>query len=135
MKVKKQIAILCLLFANILLLAHGVLPHFHHDGIICFTNNEISHMPCDSQEHNDISICCEHHHDNKVHHHSQSEDCDLKITMLRQADNSLQHSILHSVCCLSHLYYIDYPLNTFFIEEPDFGLRLRQKPYLIGGGR
>lgn len=128
MKLNKAIAILLLSLANILLLAHGIMPHYHHDGIVCFIDKEILHLPCMSETDGDVAICCGHHTDTN-HHHNQVENCDLKMTILRQADQSLQHNILHSVCCLSSLYFTDYYLNSFFLEEPDFGLFLQQKPY------
>ena len=51
-------AISFILFANIMLLVHALVPHHHHKGIICFT-----------EEHS-ISVC-DHHTQN---HDSEKED-------------------------------------------------------------
>ena len=60
---RKKIAIGFLLLANIVLLAHTVLPHHHHsDGTVCFFVNSCN---------KDIS------HDKDSHHHNRCEDCSL----------------------------------------------------------
>jgi len=59
---RKKVAIGFLLLANIVLLAHTVLPHHHHsDGAVCFFVNSCN---------NDVS------HDNE-NHHNRCEGCNL----------------------------------------------------------
>lgn len=127
MRLKQIITVILLIFANTFLLAHTVLPHSHHDGIICFSLDELKHQNHCSDQHDDIgSCCCEH--DKKTHHHANSGDCDLKDIILRQQDNG-HKDILPCANCLS-LAYTLYTLNEFFLETPEFGERLKLKPYL-----
>jgi len=126
MRLKQIITLTLLIFANILLLAHSVLPHSHHDGIVCFSIEEIRHQQHCSDHHDDVGCCCEH--GKNGHHHSNSEDCDLKEIVLRQQDTT-HDEILPCANCLS-LAYTLYYLNEFYFEAPQFGERLRQKPYL-----
>lgn len=126
MRLKQIITLTLLISANIFLLAHSVLPHSHHDGIVCFSLAELAHQHHCSDQHNDVGCCCEHNKDG--HHHANSEDCDLKDIVLRQQDDA-HEDILPCANCLS-LAYILYSLNEFYLEAPQFGERFREKPYL-----
>ena len=130
MRLKRQITLTLMILANIFLLAHVVLPHSHHDGIVCFSLSEIMHQHTCSHQHDDIGACCAEHCENtqKHHHHDNPEDCDLKDIVL-SGHQDLHEDILPCPNCLS-LQYIIYALNDFYFEEPQFGQRLRQKPYL-----
>lgn len=124
-KVKRLITLSLLMLANIFLLAHTVLPHSHHDGAVCFSLEEIVHQHnCSGQHDNVGNTCCEHKH----HHHSASEDCNLREIVLRQ-NNDLHDDILPCANCLSLLFTIN-PLSELYLEAPEFGQRLEQKPYL-----
>ncbi|WP_370457671.1 DUF6769 family protein [Dysgonomonas sp. ZJ709] len=134
MKVKKHISLILLLFANILLLAHGVLPHYHHDGIVCMVRSEACQTIHNNEKHSDHSECdhsncecCGGVHD-KHHSHDNSEDCDLKTVVLRQANNHENDTV--QPISISSLFYIAYTLNIFYLDAPTVGLHLQEKPYL-----
>lgn len=129
MRVKQRAALILLLFANIFLLAHVVVPHSHHDGIVCFSLAELEHRQHCSGSHDDAENCCCEKEEQSGHHHSNSEDCDLKEIVLRQ-DNDSHEDILPCDHCLSLLYSI-YPLNDLYQSDPEYGQRLEIKPYLI----
>jgi hypothetical protein len=124
-RVKRQITLMLLMFANVFLLAHAVLPHSHHDGIVCFSFEKISHCNHCSDHHDISGCCCEY---NKKNHHSNSEDCNLKDIILRQHDD-LHEEILPCENCLS-LSYTLYLLSDLYFDTIQYGLRLEQKPYL-----
>lgn len=129
MDIRKLTAITLITVANILLLVHVILPHFHHDGMVCFVSRSVTHVDCCESACSNAS-CSACQHTAKNTHHASSDDCSMKNTVLRQANYSLQHAIMHDVCCLSDLYYSAYLLNILFMEEPDFGLTFRERPYL-----
>lgn len=117
------------MLANIFFLAHAVLPHSHHDGIVCFSvESETQDCNC-CHTHDDLDQCCSQHESKNHHHHDHSEDCDLKKAVFRQADN-LHEDIVPCADCLSLLYAI-YSLNEFYTDAAEFGQWLEQKPYLI----
>lgn len=128
MRPKRLIALTLLMLANIFLLAHVVLPHSHHDGVVCFSLEEMVHQHHCSHNHVDACDCNCHHAENH-HHHGDSEDCNLKEIVIRQ-DNNSHHEILPCATCLSLLYTI-YSLNDLYLVVPEYGHRLVQKPYLI----
>ncbi|MDR1884126.1 MAG: hypothetical protein LBR26_15305 [Prevotella sp.] len=125
-KVKRSITLILLMLANIFLLAHSVLPHSHHDGTVCFSIEKLKYQNHCSDRHADLGDCCSRHHG--THHHSTLEECDLKEIVLRQ-NNDLHHDMLPCANCLALLFTI-YPPNEFYLEAPEFGRRLRQKPCL-----
>jgi hypothetical protein len=126
MRQNQQIILIILFFANIFLLAHAVLPHSHHDGVVCFSLEELAHQRDCSNQHNDMGSCdCQQ--DNKGHHHTNFENCDLKNTVLCQQD-STHKKILLCINCLSLAYSL-YSLNEFYLEAPQFGERFRHKTY------
>ncbi len=129
-KVKKQLTLIVLLLANIFLLAHGVLPHSHHDGIVCFSLEELLHQHHYSDIHKNTSdCCCSHEEADKTHHHDAShEDCDLKDVIVRQ-NNDTHEDILPCPTCLSLMYVIYLP-NQFSFTLPQFGQWLEEKPYI-----
>jgi len=126
-KVKRLLTLSLLLLANILLLVHGVLPHSHHDGIVCFSLEEIMHQHHCSDNHDDVGhCCCEHETGN--HHHANYEDCDLKDVVLRQVNDS-HNDIIPCPNCLSLMYVIYLP-NEFYFDIPESGRWLQEKPYV-----
>lgn len=129
MRPKQLLTLTLLLLANFFLLAHAVLPHSHHDGIVCFSLEEMAHQNhCDDCQQEDIGDCCCNHHEKTHHHHANSEDCDLKEIVLRQ-NSDLHEEILPCANCLSLLYTL-YVLNELYSEAPEYGQRLQLKPYL-----
>ncbi|MBB4035503.1 ABC-type nickel/cobalt efflux system permease component RcnA [Dysgonomonas hofstadii] len=125
-KIKRQLTLLLLILANSFLLVHGVLPHSHHDGIVCFSLEELKHQHHCSENHSDIGHCCCEHE--KGHHHSNQEDCDLKDVVLRQ-NNDLHEEILPCPNCLSLMFVLYLP-NEFYLDMPQLGKWLHEKPYV-----
>jgi hypothetical protein len=82
---KKIISILLVFSVNILLLAHAVLPHHHHDGIphFAFSLTEEDH------QHTKDSCCCSH------------EEAEEDFCMFDQAVDVVLKSKDHSLCNLS----------------------------------
>lgn len=128
MRMRKHIAIILMLFANVFILAHGALPHSHHDGTVCLSLEELLHHNNCLNNNTDGEACCEQNH-NKHHHHKNAENCDLKEIVLRQDNDSAHNDIVPCSDCISLLYVL-YALNTFYLEIPEFGLHFQQKPYL-----
>jgi hypothetical protein len=64
-------ALFFILLANIILLTHAVVPHYHHKSKICFVNFH-TQTDCDEHKHSDIKH--EHKHDGK----NEKENCILK---------------------------------------------------------
>lgn len=127
MRVKRFITFTLLLLANMFLLAHSVLPHIHHDGVVCFSLQEIANHHHCSEGHTDTYDCCCDHEKEKSHHHHNSEDCDLKDVVIRQ--DTSDEEIIPCEACLSLMFTI-YPLNDLFLVEPEYEARLPYKPYL-----
>lgn len=113
MKTKKFLIQICLMLACILLQAHIILPHFHHDGVICIVNE--SHSVNDQSHTKD--------------HSAENEDsCDIKQIVVRQndLDDHLDHS--HAVKLLSQ-YCMMHPLSNLLLELPDSETERVQIPY------
>lgn len=127
MRVKKFVALIMMIFANIFILAHAALPHSHHDGTVCFSLEKVSPQNSISDCDSDSGSCCTQNHV-KHHHHKNAENCDLKQIVLRQS-NDTHEDMLPCDHCLSLLYVL-YPLNELYLEAPEFGLFLIEKPYL-----
>lgn len=129
MRVKRFITFTLLLLANVFLLAHAVLPHVHHDGVVCFSLQEIKgHHHCTEGHTDACDCCCEQNKETSHHHHHNSEGCDLKEVVVRH-DTSDEEIIPCESCLL--LMYTIYPLNDLFLVEPEYEARLPYKPYLI----
>ncbi|GHV14030.1 hypothetical protein FACS1894169_02180 [Bacteroidia bacterium] len=112
--------------ANIFMLAHAVVPHSHHDGIICFSLQELAHQKQSSSQQNE-SDCCTHNA--KSHHHPRTIDgCDLKDVVMRQNDD-VHDEIVPCANCLSLLFTF-YTLNEFCLETPLLEEILPQRPYI-----
>lgn len=67
---RKAFAIFFILCANIILLAHAVIPHHHHDSIACFV------IPIETDKHHD----CDHH--DAENHHQHDTECDGDCCLL-----------------------------------------------------
>lgn len=127
MKIKRFITLGLLFLANMFLLAHSVLPHIHHDGVVCFSLKEITHQHHRSESHADTCDCCCEHNKENSHHHDNAEDCDLKEIVMRQ--DTSDEEIIPCKSCLALLYTV-YSLNDLFLVEPEYEARLPYKPYL-----
>ncbi len=106
--IKKITAYSFLLIANIVLLAHVVLPHHHHEQQVCI---ERTHCVTDEHSHFDNTSAKDHQHDNNSH----STICVLKQAVvipssqakhLNNYDNcSDNHN--HNFYILSNFGYVD----------------------------
>ena len=99
---KRNTAIVLVLLANIVLLAHAVIPHHHHDSALCFSTTH-------------ENTCCEHDHgDSHEHHHHSpiSEDANH--------DSDTDHDFVN--CLLNQVFLI--PSNHLNLESKtlDFDL-------------
>lgn len=131
MKVKRLLTLTFLMFASMLLLVHAVLPHLHHDSVVCFASKIASGCNNSIEVQNEgFNLCCNGAHKATHHHHEQNnlEDCDLKDVVIRQS-NSHGSDIIQSVNFLSTVYII-YALNTFYLETSDIEHQFQEKPYL-----
>ena len=122
MRLKRSITLMFFFLTSMLLLVHAVLPHYHHDRVICFS----SETQCVNVSESDTSKCCQSHQED--HQHGSLEDCDLKNIVIRQ-DNTFDNELIPYINSLSFLYVL-YPLNTFFLEAPEFGFHKKEKPYI-----
>lgn len=74
-------------FANIFILVHAVVPHYHHDGIVCFDSQKESsckscHIYGEGEE------CCHEEAASNAGHHGHLESCDLAQIVERDGDPS-----------------------------------------------
>lgn len=120
MKTKKNIIQICLMLACILLQAHVILPHFHHDGIVCITKETSTDcLRCHSAQ----------DHKHAKNHCSQNLDaCDIKQIVIRQNDLNDDLDTTNPVNLLS-LYCLVYPLSNLYLEFPDSTTERNQIPY------
>lgn len=127
---RKVVALTFLLLANIIILAHAVVPHHHHNQVPVALN--VAH-----HEHDSDAIYDHHHHDDTApaehngnsHGHGGIEECLLEKAFIRigndnQAFQSLDFDLLPCIISLFSGY------STPKIAD-DVGLPFRQKPYLL----
>ena len=108
------------------MLVHAVVPHSHHDGIICFSLEELADRKQTSDQYSDSDCCTDN---KKTHHHPKTIDsCDLKDVVMRQ-NNDSHEEMVPCADCLS-LFFIFYTLNEFCLEKPLFEEALPQRPYI-----
>jgi len=132
--VKKAIALSFLLLANIIILAHAAVPHYHHNQIPVALN--VFH-----HEHNDATHGHHHHHhpddtapvehNENAHSHAQIEDCLLEKTFTRigsdrQSLQTLDWDFSQFPCLFSIL-----TSNSIPEIYDDIGLAFSQKPYTL----
>jgi len=103
---RKKVAICFLLLANIVLLAHAVLPHHHHnDGSVCFFVNSCN---------KDVSG------DNE-NHHNRCDDCSLInnvfINQQQGQDHIKYEPASHTVLFIIPDNHIDFKQLTSFSFE------------------
>lgn len=129
MRVKRFIAILLMTLANVFILVHAVVPHFHHDGIVCFDST--TRPTCNTYNIDFGDSCCCMEIATEDAHHGHLEHCNLSQIVERNGDPTDDSIIvkptvttdLICVCalhCYSLLSLVD--LTSFTLEE--------YKPYL-----
>ena len=81
--IKKSTAIFFLLLANLVLLAHAVIPHHHHNSQVCITN---SYSNSKSEAENNCSSDHKHKHEGN----KNTESCILKQIVVVPSNNIKQ---------------------------------------------
>lgn len=125
---KRTIAISFLLLANIIILAHVIVPHHHHEGMpVAFCKISFSD---DNSERTHSS----HSHSNGKddHSHDSEVNCTLCQLYIRAEINSSLSSLASALANL----HIDFPVICYNIStltdiQESEGLPFRQKPYTI----
>lgn len=118
-------ALFFIIIASSLMMAHAVVPHSHHDGIVCFLLEKTEPSDKCSHEHDDA--CSSQQNEEKHHHHEKSENCDLKDVLLRQ-DNQDERFISHHDYL--SLFFILSSLKNLALDPQLFEKHLEYKPYL-----
>lgn len=124
------------MLANIVLLAHAVIPHHHHKGMVVSIGNWLS--PNDALEHGHDcglfhSFHCSHDADHHDHGEGVNEDCILNGLYARLDQDRQQHLLCDKEDFLKHIdcscHFELVPADE--IETKDYGnLPFRQKPYI-----
>lgn len=120
--VKRIAAISFILLANLVLLAHAVIPHHHHEAEVCFVNSH-----CESDHESDKDH--DHHHD---HEGSNDYDsCLLKEIVTLPTNQQKpecnyfsyidQHSTFHGLFAIlsEHLLIKDHSAD-FHLDRPPY---------------
>lgn len=121
---KKAIYVSLLLFANIIMLAHAVVPHHHHNGFIVALL-ESDHDKNHGHDH-------DHHHSSNPHNHDSnesSEQCALNEAYTR-SDNDLKFGCYKNYDYGSAKYFVSQAGINKFSFVNDYGLPFRQKPFI-----
>ncbi len=132
MKVKHHISVFFLLTALFSLLVHTVLPHHHHDNLICVMETHQCDEPCENYD-------ADHE---KTHQHDSGEieDCTLKTLVLKNSESVIKFSnpvficlyLLSDVECIFDSSIPDRPKHYLEYFQPPFVLRingLRAPPF------
>jgi hypothetical protein len=130
MSIKKAVSFSFLLLASMILLAHSLIPHHHHNQIpvaLNIANHEHGSDATHDHHHHDDAAPAEHN-DNS-HGHEVIEDCLLEKAFVRigsdrQAFQTLDFNFDLLPCLLP--LFSGYSIS----QITDNGLPFRQKPYL-----
>lgn len=121
---RKAIAVSFILLANMIILAHAVVPHHHHNKAFAVI---VSLLDSSASEHDSG-----HHHHGATHHHdgNQSEDClinEVFVTTFRaQNDDGAVQPPLHIDLDYHPLLAVARPSGTIPLQALPF----RQRPYI-----
>ncbi len=101
---KRIVSISVVVLANIILLAHAIIPHHHHDGVAtAWLQQE-----------------CQYHHHQPTDSHSQeedtSDDCILKVVLSRLSVSHREESEDHNLTPCLHCF--DLYCTDFHLPEP-----------------
>lgn len=119
---KKLTAYSFILIANIMLLAHAVIPHHHHQQQVCI---ERTHCATVAEAHNPNTAAEDHQHDGDAN----STPCLLKqaflirteqIRILDNCDNCTNNHH-HDFCILANFEQVDFkPFSEVVVDIPEF---------------
>ena len=133
---KRALSIWFIMLANVLILAHAVIPHHHHNKVLVAIVNVLDEVPLDNHSHGHG-----HHHGEATHQHAEGEDCLVSeavaaATLRFQTDQST-HQVNptqplpdsgHYLLLCAIVCYFDPSLNLFNVNK------VRKKwPYLPHG--
>ncbi len=104
MIIRKYIAILLMSFANIFILVHAFVPHYHHEGIVTLSSAEITNCKSCAMASCNSNSC---DHQGEVHH-GLLESCDFGQIIGRDGDpikdtQSVTPSISEFIVCFCAL--------------------------------
>jgi hypothetical protein len=122
MNVKKAISLSFLLLANIVMLAHAVVPHHYHENTgVCV----MSHCRDSNEAHRH-----ENNHSQKHEHggNALSDECSVDIHVFTKNDNN--NCCLHSYCDCEQILYT-LILDRVSISNFDIKIPFQHKPYLL----
>jgi len=109
---KRAISLSFILLANIILLAHAVIPHHHHDTI-------------------PVVIISHHEHDRKAHEHHHHHDDNEPVNSCDASDSHAHNGF--EDCILANLFFrLENERQEFQTVNCDFGLLLWLSPLLSG---
>ena len=91
--IKRGTALAFILVANIILLAHAVIPHHHHHSSDFFTESSACQTVCKSHEHSD----CEHNSSSKEHY-----DCCVLKQVVTIPSNQIKPEFKFLICNNDH---------------------------------
>ena len=100
--IKKRIAILFTLLANMVLLAHVIVPHHNHDNKVCIEN---THEICETN--NDCIAKHEHDDDHEHNSEEESECCVLEQVVVIQP-NQVKQVLKRFSFQKNHFSFDDY---------------------------
>lgn len=111
---RRKIALLSLFFVNIVLLAHAVLPHHHHETYVCLFDKH----SCHDNDSSEVKTYCHHEH------HGQNEDsadCLLKNLVVLPA-KSFKQAFQSFIYTSDYHHFNDFLINlnderTFFLSS------------------
>ncbi|MDA3867766.1 MAG: hypothetical protein PF489_13610 [Salinivirgaceae bacterium] len=116
----KHIGRLIVFFAGLVILSHAVVPHHHHDGMVCTAS---SHCANDTKPHDDNTD--EHSSDANDHQHDGGhnvQSCFL-IQFIPNQNNHAERSLKCGNCDINIplLIFATFPNNqSLFAESTDF---------------
>ncbi len=142
---KRRLSILMILLANMLILAHAVVPHHHHNKVFVAIVNVLDEDAWDlfnqehGHEHHHDGDC--DHHDSPAHHHeSDTEDClmseaEAAAALKMQTDDGRSWSIAPlldnddgSLILLAAIGLYELSFTPIFSED-----NVRRRPYVASG--
>lgn len=126
--VKRFIAISLLFCANLILLAHSIVPHHHHNGIVVSLQLESRYEHNNNDEHNHHHDC--DHHDSHDHSKdSDSEHCLLYNLLTRFVISSKENSDTGAVDMHFTLWHALCPGQPQLVALES--RRIKHRPYLL----
>lgn len=117
MNLRQWIIYCCCMFAGLIMLAHALVPHVHHDGVICFI-----------QENAYATSDCDHNHGHN-HQHGPFEDCKLKDLQIRpEVNESITPDLSYQFLLTYQFVFFSFGLD---LDLYPIELDRESKPYLL----